>query len=60
MELIGALLLAKSPATDSLGVKLFNDDMMDIWKEQEQDVTCLQDPPGIHHCIPLLGTRAVR
>ena len=46
-ELIEALLLAMSPATNALGVKLFNDEMMNIWSEQKQHVMCLQDPPGI-------------
>ena len=34
-------------ATDALGVRLFADDMMDIWKEQKKHVVCLQDPPDV-------------
>ena len=46
-DLIEALLLAMSPATDSLGVKLFSDAMQEIWVEQKHHVACLQDPPGV-------------
>lgn len=47
-ELIEALILAMSQATDALGVRLFNDDMQDIWSEQKKHIKCLQDPPGIY------------
>ena len=53
-ETIEALVLAGLPATDSLGIKLFNDDMMSIWREQQKRVTCMQGPPGIS-CIQSLG-----
>ena len=43
-DLIKALLLAMlSPATDSLGVKLFSDAMQEIWMEQKHHVVCLHD-----------------
>ena len=45
--MIEALLLAMSPATDSLGVHLFIDEMQEIWGEQKRHVACLQDPPGV-------------
>ena len=45
-KLLEALLLAMSPATDSLGVHLFVDEMQEIWGEQKRHVECLQDPPG--------------
>ena len=44
---IEALLLALSPATDTLGVPLFKEEMKVIWEEQRQHVSCLQDPPGV-------------
>jgi hypothetical protein len=44
---IEALLLALSPATDTLGVPLFKEEMKIIWEEQRQHVPCLQDPPDI-------------
>ena len=47
ITLIEALLLAMTHATDALGVRLFADDMMDIWKEQKKQVVCLQDPPDV-------------
>ena len=50
VNLIEALLLSLSPATDALGVSLFNEEMMDIWKEQKHHVPCLQDPPGLSQC----------
>ena len=46
-DLIEAFLLAMSPATDSLSVQLFNDEMKEIWEEQKCHVVCLQDPPGV-------------
>ena len=45
INLIEALVLAVSPATDSLGGRLFNDKMQEIWAEQKCHVDCLQDPP---------------
>ena len=50
VNLIEALLLSLSPATDALGVSLFNEEMMDIWKEQKHHVPCLQNPPGLSQC----------
>ena len=47
INMIEALLLAMSPATDSLGVHLFIDEMQEIWGEQKRHVACLQDPPGV-------------
>ena len=44
---IEALLLALSPATDTLGVPLFRDEMKLIWEEQRHHVPCLQDPPDV-------------
>ena len=49
--LIEALLLAVSPATDTLGVRLFSDEMEEIWREQKRHVACLQ----VYHCTPSLG-----
>ena len=46
-NLIEALLLIMTCATDALGARLFNDDMMDIWEEQKEHIVCLQDPPGV-------------
>ena len=46
-EQIEALLLAMSPATDTLGVPLFRGEMKDVWEEQRHHVPCLQDPPNI-------------
>lgn len=47
LELIEALLLALSPATDTLGVPLFREEMKEIWEEQKHHVLCIQDPPNI-------------
>ena len=47
VELIEALLLSLSPATDSLGVPLLREEMTNIWKEQQHHVPCLQDPAGV-------------
>ena len=46
-ELIEALLLSLSTATDSLGVLFLREHMKDIWAEQKHHVQCLQDPPSI-------------
>ena len=47
IEQVEALLLAMSPATDSLGARLFNEEMQAIWEEQKRHVGCLQDPPDV-------------
>ena len=47
LELIEALLLTLSPATDTLGVPLFREEMRDIWKEQKHHVPCIHDPPNV-------------
>ena len=40
-------------ATDSLGVRLFRDNILEIWDEEKRHCVCLQDPPGIqlYTCI---------
>ena len=48
MEMIDALLLLLSTATDMLGVSLLKEDeMMEIWEEQKRHIPCIQDPPGL-------------
>ena len=47
-DLIEALVLAMTPATDVLGVRLLNDEIRDVWNEQKRHVNCIQDPPGVH------------
>ena len=47
VDLVEALLLSLSSATDTLGVPLLREEMRDIWEEQKRHVTCIQDPPGI-------------
>ena len=47
VEEIEALLLALFPSTDTLGVPLFKEEMKIIWEEQQQHISCLQDPPGV-------------
>ena len=47
VEMMEALLLALSPATDAIGVPLLKEEMRDIWAEQKHHVPCLQDPPGV-------------
>ena len=44
---IEALLLSLASATDTLGVPLLKEEMGVIWKEQQQHVPCLQDPPNV-------------
>lgn len=68
-KMIEALLLVMSPATDSLSVQLFTDEMKEIWREQKHGVECLQDPsnvslPGVSlregwHCqlSPVVGAQ---
>lgn len=46
-NLIESSLLALSAATDSLGVQLFREDMMEIWAGQKHHLLCLQDPPNV-------------
>lgn len=46
-NLIESLLLGLSAATDSLGVCLFREDMMEIWAGQKRHLRCLQDPPNV-------------
>ena len=46
-ELIEELQLSFSAATDTLGVPLLKEEMMDIWREQKKHVKCIQDPPDI-------------
>ena len=41
-------MLAMTPATDVLGVRLYNDEIRDIWNEQKRYINCIQDPPGVH------------
>ena len=40
---IEALLLSLTGSTDTLGVPLFSDDMLQIWREQKTHVQCIQD-----------------
>ena len=47
VELIEALVLVMTPVTDVLGVRLFNDEIQDIWNEQKRQINCIQDPPGV-------------
>ena len=44
VKLMEHLLLSLSPATDTLGVPLFRQEMRQIWDEQKVHVACLQDP----------------
>ena len=40
--------LSSSPtATDSNGVHVFSEDMVNIWKEEKKHVKCIQDPDEI-------------
>ena len=41
------LILSLTSATDTLGVPLFNDEMVIIWKEQAKHVKCIQDLPDL-------------
>ena len=47
VKLMENLLLSLSPATDTLGVPLFRQEMRQIWDEQKVYVACLQDPPSL-------------
>ena len=48
VEMIEALLLSLSTATDMLGVPLLKaDEMKEIWEEQKRHIPCIQDPPGL-------------
>ena len=47
VELIEALLLSFSSATDTLGEPLLKEETQSIWEEQRRHVSCLQDPPGV-------------
>ena len=47
VEMIEALLLSLSNATDLLGVPLLREEMKDIWEEQKRHVACIQDPHGV-------------
>ena len=42
-QLIEGLLLQLSTATDSLGVPLFGEQMVTIWKQEKKLVNCIQD-----------------
>ena len=42
IKLIEELLLSLTTATDTLGVRLFNDQMASIWEEEKRHVSCLQ------------------
>ena len=46
-KLIETLLLSLSVATDSLGVRLFRKDMMEVWAVLKCHLPCLQDPPNV-------------
>lgn len=46
-EMIEALLLELSTATDTLGVPLLKPEIQHIWDEQKRHVSCIQDLPGI-------------
>ena len=47
LQLIEALLLQLSTATDSLGVLVFSEQMIIIWQEEKQHMKCIQDPAGM-------------
>ena len=47
IELIEALLLGLSQATDTLGAPLFKEEITTIWSEEQRHVECIQDPPGM-------------
>ena len=46
-QLIEELLLDMGTATDSLGVPVFNERMLTIWKEEIKHIPCIQDPPEV-------------
>ena len=41
------LILSLTSATDTLGVPLFNDEIVSIWEEQKKHIKCIQDIPDI-------------
>ena len=47
LQLIEALLLQLSTATDSLGVPVFSEQMIVIWQEEKKHLKCIQDPAGM-------------
>ena len=47
IRLLENLILSLTDATDSLGVPLFRDDVLEIWSTEKRHVTCIQDPDGV-------------
>lgn len=47
IDLLEALLLSLSSATDTLGNPLLRENIEDIWMEQKKHVGCIQDPPDV-------------
>ena len=47
VNMIEALLLSLSDATDLLGVPLLREEMKNIWEDQKRHVGCIQDPHGV-------------
>lgn len=47
IDLLEALLLSLSSATDTLGNPLLRENIADIWMEQKKHVECIQDPPDV-------------
>ena len=47
VQMLESLFLTLTPATNTLGVPLLKDELVEIWKEQCKHITCLQDPPGV-------------
>lgn len=47
IDLLEALLLSLSSATDTLGNPLLRENIADIWMEQKKHVECIQDLPDV-------------
>ena len=47
IDLLEALLLSLSSATDTLGNPLLRENIEDIWMEQKKHVGCIQDPADV-------------
>ena len=47
IKAIEDLILSLTSATDTLGVPLFNNEIVSIWEEQKKHVKCIQDVPDL-------------
>ena len=46
-----SLFLTLTPSTDTPGVPLLKNELVESWEEQCRHIPCLQDPPGVYTSV---------